>query len=188
MNNDMDEITSLQFNNLEDNLQLMIEPLKNDQEFLRYILNLNDYPLDQDYIDDNGNIVQQPDILTPYDLIKSQMITLTLFNPNILKETKVQIFFSPLQGTSSEGDPIFHNIYIVDIIVPYNFMIINSTGKLRLFRIANRISKLWNNQYLAGIGRTIMYNWKTYVVNSNYQGMTMMFKVDDSAFTDDSIE
>lgn len=185
MQNGMEEITSLQFDSIEENLQLMLQPLKSDQEFLRYVLNLNDFPLEQAYIDSSGNLKQQPDIPMPFDLVGSQTVLLTLFNQNILTNSKVQIFFSPLNGVSAEGDPIFHNKYTVDIVIPYSSMVINSTGKLRMFRIANRIAKAWGNKYIAGIGKTILYSWKTYVVDTTFQGINLMFKVDDSAFTDE---
>ena len=186
MNNGMAETTSLKFDFIEENIMSMLEPLKNNQTFLRYVLNLNDFPLGQEYCDKDGISHPQLDYDEPYDLIGTQTVLLTLFNPLILQQSKINLFFSPLKGTSKEGDPIMANKYVFDIIVPYNNMVINSTGKLRMFRIANEICREWDNQYeIAGMGKIIMYDWSTAPVDANYQGMSLYFKVDDSAFTDE---
>ena len=185
MDNEMAKITSLKFDFIESNITTMLELLKNNQTFLRYVLNLNDFPLGQEYCDKDGISHPQLDYDEPYDLIGTQTVLLTLFNPTILQTSKVNLFFSPLKGTSKEGDPIIANKYVFDIIVPYYSMVINSTGKLRMFRIANEVCREWDNKYVAGIGKTIMYDWSTAPVDANYQGMSLYFKVDDSAFTDE---
>jgi hypothetical protein len=184
MDNNMDNIESLKFDFIEDNVYAMLEPLQNDQTFLRYVLNLNDFPLFQSYMNEDGVLINQPDYELPYNLFSNQTVLLSLFNERILKDSKIYIFFSPLRGTCKEGDPIMSNKYVMSIIIPSNKMIIENSGKLRMFRIANQVCKAWDNQYITGMGRVIMYDWNTGVVNSEYQGIDLYFKIDDNAYTD----
>ena len=187
----MQKLESIGFDKVEDNLTSMLKVLENDQLFLRYVLNLNSYPLDVSYYD-NGNVVPQPDIPMSYDLVENGIVNLDLFNPIIEQNSKISIFFSPLNGISAEVDPISHDRYTIDIVVPYNLRnIVDDKGnnRLRLFRIADRIDKLWNQQYdIAGMGRLIRCSWKAYIINSSYQGINLMFKVDNSTFTDEEGE
>lgn len=180
----MEELESLKFSFVEDNTMLMLDALATNQNFLRFSQYLLNSPLENVAHDKDGNEVSQPDIITDgIGLVSNKIIFLTLFNPTIITEEKIYMFFSPFEGKNEEGQPLMHNLYIFDFIIPYSSMIMYD-NKQRIFKIANEICRSWDNQYIGGVGKTIMYKWKTAPVNAIYQGMKLYFKIDDSAFTD----
>jgi len=115
----MQQLISTKFAYIEDSIKAMLEPLKSDQNFLRLINYLSDFPYQQSYYDDAQNLVLQPDIVMPYDLIGNSDILLTLFNPLIVKDAKVYIFFSHLHFNSNDTTALIEHNFVMDIVIPY---------------------------------------------------------------------
>ena len=173
---------SLKFAFIEQNMKKMLAPLKQNQNLLRFIQYLSDFPLDLEVFDEtSGDAIPQPDIVST-DLISDKIIIPTLFNTNIVIDSKVYLYFSPLRGNIQDTrTPIFESRYIFDIICPFASYVINGTQEFRPFRIANEICKSLDCQDVAGIGQVYLYDYSLATVNANYLGMRLFFKINDIA-------
>lgn len=175
------EPISTKFSNVETDMLSILTPLKNNQTFLRMIKYLSNYPLEQQTYDTVKNVVvSQPDLPVPYDLTGDstggRLILLTLFNQNIVTEAKVYIFFSHLDFSSNESQSIIANHdYVMDILIPYQN--VQMDDKLRNIRIVDEIMKSVDNQYIAGFNQVFIKKGKDYILNANYQGVTLYFSV-----------
>jgi len=94
------ELISTKYSNIENSIKRMLSPLENNQDFIRYLLNLNDYPLDTEYYDSNDVTHPQNNFILPYDLVGTKNVLLTLFNPTIVTESKIYFFFSHINFRS----------------------------------------------------------------------------------------
>lgn len=169
---------STKYSHIEENIVKMLDPLKNDQTFLRMIKYLTPYPLEVEYYDDIGNYFAQPDIPMPYDLIGNEDISLLLFNPKIVTDSKCYLFFSHRKFNSDENNSILaKHIFVFDIVCPYAFSQIQD--KIRQDRIADQIFKAIDNQFVGGLNQVFITQGEDYVVNDIYQGLTLQIKVND---------
>jgi len=174
-------LTSTKFAYISSSIKKMLEPLKSDQTFLRMIKYMSDYPLELQYFSDDGvTTFEQPDIEMPCDLIGNKDVLLTLFNPSIVVDEKIYIFFSHLHFTSYPNSAIVEHTFVMDVVLPYH--IIQMGDKLRTEIIADEICKCIDNQNLADIGRCYVSNGDEYVVNSTYQGFRLFIKADNRRF------
>lgn len=172
------ELISTKYSNIENDIKAMLTPLKNDQTFLRMVKYLSNYPLESEiYV--NGNVVTQPDLSTPYDLVGDETVILKLFNQNIVTEAKVYIFLSHLNFNSNESQTILtkHN-YVMDILIPYQN--IQMDGQLRNVRIVDEVMKNLDNQYISGVDKVFIRKGNDYILNNNYQGVTLYISVDNA--------
>lgn len=172
------EDISTKFANVENSIKRMLAPLENNQTFLRYLLNNNNYPLESQYYDDGGVLHIQNDYILPYDLVGNKNILLTLFNQTIVTESKNYFFFSHVSFSSNENTSILvtHN-YVIDLVIPYNNIQIGD--KLRNIRLVDLIMQSIDNQYISGLGKIFITQGRDYVVNDVYQGLTLNIKVQD---------
>jgi len=175
----MQQLISQKYSHLEENIVKMLEPLKNDQTFLRMITYLTPYPLNLEYIDDSGITHPQPDIPMPFDLVGSGMISLLLFNPKIVTDAKCYLFFSHRSFSSDANvDILAKHVFTFDIICPYVFSQIND--KIRQDRIADQFIQAIDNQFIAGINQVFVNQGADYFVNDTYQGLTLTIRVNDT--------
>jgi|GEM_PF-1779860 len=177
----MQQLISTKFAYIEDSIKAMLEPLKSDQNFLRLINYLSDFPYQQSYYDDAQNLVLQPDIVMPYDLIGNGNILLTLFNPLIVKDAKVYIFFSHLHFNSNDTTALIEHNFVMDIVIPYEN--IQMGDQLRNIRICDEICRCIDNQSaIADVGRVSCNKGDSYIVNDIYEGIRLYFKADNRRF------
>jgi len=174
------QLISTKFAYIEKSIKIFISLLANNQTFLRYLLNDNDYPLEFEYYDDNGTLISQPDYPMPYPLIENKTVLLTLFNPNIITDAKVYTFFSHLDFHSNEKSANIEHVFVMDIVIPYFSVQIGD--KLRNARICDEICKCLDNQSVADIGRVFIDRGGNYIVNDVYQGTKLFIKADNRRF------
>jgi hypothetical protein len=181
---------SQKFKNIENNLKAMIQPLENSQSFLRYLKNLNDYPLEQSYYDLDGNEVSQPDIPMPYDLIENGDILFTMFQPKISTEKKVHMFFYHLRSKfydtkSGEND----GLYKIDITIPIEYVYIKGSAELRQERLSNIINECLDQQNITGTGKIFCLEGSEWIDSQEYayQGISLIFNVKDIMKTDEDL-
>ena len=172
------ELISTKYSNIENSIKRMLSPLENNQDFIRYLLNLNDYPLDTEYYDSNDVTHPQNNFILPYDLVGTKNVLLTLFNPTIVTESKIYFFFSHINFRSHEKYSMMvnHN-YVMDLVIPYN--VIQIGDKLRNIRLGDIIMQCLDNQYISGIGKIVIEQGSDYVVNNIYQGFKFIITVVD---------
>ena len=172
--------TSTKYQNIEETLKAMLEPLKNDQIFLRYLLYPSRYPLELEVYDEvTSDPKGQPDIEMPYDLIGNEDVILTLFNPTIAVLSKTRMYFSHLDFRASANSQILtEHRYSLDIVIPLNE--IQMGDKLRNVRIGDEIMKCIDNQNIPvskNMGKIFISNGQDYILDSNYQGMRFIITV-----------
>jgi len=168
---------------VDDHIQKILAPLRTSQEFLRLIYYLSEFqsPLEPYFFDENGNRVLQPDITKTWqELISDKSIVLTLFNSTILTKEKVTVFFAHLLSKYDDNSNFNDDtIYEMNIVVPYNKIMIPNTIQQRHNRIAKVVCELIDNQPIAGIGNVFCIHVSTYKENDDYEGLCLRFKVND---------
>lgn len=174
---------STKFKYIDDHITKILTPLKTSQEFLRLIYYLSEFqsPLEPYFFDESGNKIMQPDIIKTWQqLISDKTIVLTLFNSTILTKEKVTIFFSYLLAKYDDNS-LFNDdvIYEMNIVVPYNKVMIPNTIQQRHHKIANAVCQLIDNQPIAGVGNVFCIHASTYKENDDYEGLCLRFKVND---------
>lgn len=158
--------TSLKFKFIEDNLNKMLILMVNNQTIKRYIKYLDQYPLDPSLPDIADNLINKNIMLTPYD-------------PTVLTDMQVKVFFTPYKG-NLKNIPLGNDIYLIDIIVPIKYWLITGKGEIRVFRIAEEIAKMFDNQSVAGVGRVYLTDYSVYKVNDSYAGLNLLINVINS--------
>lgn len=176
----MQDRISTKFNHVEEDMIKIINKLGSDQLFVRWLKNLNQYPLELSAgFDDQGNEILQPNFALPYDLINNGDICLYLFMPKIVVDAHPYIFFSHLDFKSDDyHSALVNHSYVIDIVIPYSQITVQD--KLRNIRLIDRIMEDIDNTYLAGIGRMFIHKGRDYVVNDIYQGTTLYISIDNS--------
>ena len=166
---------SLKFKHINENGMKLLTPLLGNQIFLRYVKYLNDSPLDtpissklyENLLDKravDGNIV------------------LNGFDESVLKEAKVKIFFHPYESRSFTR--VLHSdIYIMDIVVPNKFWVLEGKGTWRAYAIAHEVSKEIDNKDIAGLGKCEITGYKQSRIGSSYTGLRLMIKVDNASIS-----
>ena len=179
-------VESLKLDFVEENLIKMLKPILENQEFLRYVKYLNDYPQDLQYTykDDMGNdiVKDQPDINA--DLVQDGTIELTFFDPVITTISEVKIFFTLLKSRLDDernGGQLTEDIYVMDILVPVQNVVVKSSGKLRPIRLANLFVKAIDNQIITGLGRVRVIEQRGYKQNGSYEGRSLFVRVRNMA-------
>lgn len=184
---------------IEKNIRKMVEPLKSDQKLLRYMLNLNDYPQELQYFDEQGNTISQPDFNIPYDLIITKEngndgqihpLSLLMFNPTIATQKQVHIFFYHLKSKfRDEKNAIGESIYRIDITIPSEFLYIENEGALRQEQICNLILSHLDQQKIAGVGYVFCEEVSEFIDNQTYgyQGLSIILKVKDISKTSNKL-
>lgn len=156
---------SFKFKHIENNLLKLLSLILNSQPILKYIYYLDNDPQ------------SKPDV-TEY-LLGTGHIVLTLYDEKILDETKVKVFFNPLQGNLKKK-PLSDLIYTLDIIIPNSKWVLAGLGELRAYRIADEFSQLIDGQMVAGVGECEITDFKAYKVGDKYSGLTLFIKVNSS--------
>ena len=159
----LETLISLKFKFIEENLSKMLILLVNNQDFKRYIVYLDKYPLDPTLPDVNDNLIGKYIFLQP-------------FSEDILEESRVMLFINPYEGDLKDIH-IGYDTYVIDIIVPIRYWLIAGKGEIRPFRIAREIANTLDNQYIAGIGRINIVKYRLFKVNELYAGLALWVNV-----------
>jgi hypothetical protein len=149
----------------------MLMLLINNQNFKRYIVYLDKYPLDPSLPDVNDNLINKNIILSP-------------FSDEILNDMQVKIFFNPYEG-NLQNVGIGYDVYVLDIIVPIKYWLISGKGEIRVFRIAKEIANVLDNQYIAGNNRVNITRYRLFKVNNSYAGLTLWINVSNATVKGD---
>jgi hypothetical protein len=158
---------------------VIVNKLGSDSLFLRWLKNLNQYPLEESVFDDLGVETLQPDFALPYDLIGNGDVCPYLWMPAIIIDAHPYIFFSHSEFKSTDTTSVLVNhSYVIDLVVPYSQIMVQD--KLRNIRIIDRIMVDLDNTYITGIGRLFIKKGRDYVVNNIYQGATLFLSIDNS--------
>ena len=157
---------SLKFTNIENNLVKLYTLLSESQNIkkLIYYLDSDDPLLEADVnidLKDNGNFL------------------LSFFDNKTETEEKVKIYLNIYDG-NLRGNAIGIINYTLDIIVPTSKWILPNTGKLRPYRICDEFAKLVDGQWIAGLGKTMITNFKSYKLNDTLSGVTLFIKTNSS--------
>jgi len=177
------QLTSTKFSYIEKTIISMLEPLKSNQKFLRLIKYLNPYPFSTEYYPNDGSNTEilQPDISMPYDLIGNKDVLLTLFNPSIVVNEKIFIFFSHLRSESYDKTALIKHTFVIDLVIGYDML--QMGDELRNIQICDEICKCWDNQsFLADVGRIALTKTDSYAINDTYEGTRMFFTADNRRF------
>lgn len=171
----MNNTNSLKFKNISKNTTKLMQTMLNNQNFLRYIYYLDKHnPLDENLPDVN-----------PME-VRENNLTLALFNPEILEETKTHIFFYPLNGTFNSNNVVAEDAYALDILIPYDYWIIDGTGELRAFAMADEIANVIDQKRVSGIGSVRIVSWNTYRITNRFVflGLSLIIKVKNPSITE----
>jgi hypothetical protein len=153
---------SLKFQHIENNLVKLFTLLYESANISKYVYYLVDNPL------------SMPDVSV--DLLENGNYILNVFDDKILQDDKVRIFLNPYNGDLRDI-PIGEITYVMDIIIPNKYWVLNGLGQLRAFRIADEFSKLVDGQYVAGLGQVNITYFKIYKVNDSYSGLSLFIKI-----------
>jgi hypothetical protein len=159
---------SMKLDKVEEHLLDMLRPINDNQNIKRYIRYLSNTPLE--------NTPEQPDI---EDSLIYDNILITPYSEKVLTESKVLLFFNPING-NLEDESVGEEIYSLDIIIPITYWILQGQGKLRAFRIGSEIAKIIDGKEITGVGKTKLKSYKCYKLNDTYAGMTLFIKVNTS--------
>lgn len=166
---------SLKFKHINENATKITDKLLKNKDFLRYIKILSDTPLEHDIPlnDLQSNMIDSRD--------SDGHIVLKEFDEDVLTETKIKIFFHPWQPQNFT-DYVYSDIYIMDIIVPSNNLILEGSGVWRTFAIAEIVAQEIDNQRVAGLGKCEIINYNEQKVNNApYTGLRLTIKVNNAA-------
>lgn len=174
---------SKKFRYVERNLNNMINKLSTNQNLIRYIKYLSDAPLEQKVYGSDGILITQPDFNLPYDLIGDGSLDLRLFNPFVEKDKRVKLFFSHRRVHFIEPKATAKTIYKLNIIVPYENEIIQTTKEIRTIRIADEVCRELDNQVIdgIGIGKIFCTRGKSYIIDNDnsYSALQLRISVKD---------
>lgn len=159
----LETLVSLKFKFIEENLSKMLGLLINNQNFKRYIVYLDKYPLDPSLPDINDNLIGKNIYLTP-------------ISEDILDTASVKVFINSYEG-NLRNNPIGYDIYVIDIVVPVRYWLISGKGEIRPFRIAREIANTLDNQYIAGTEKINITKYHIFKINESYSGLTVWLEV-----------
>lgn len=164
---------SLKFKHIGTNTVKMLMPIVNNQNFLRYLTYLTDDPLALKTYDRNGQSVNQPDITT---IPIGDTVKLTPFDPNIITESKIIVFFYPLKGDLS--NIVGTDIYELVIACPLQYFILQGSGEFRPFMMAYEIAKMLDSQSeIAGVAKIEIKNWQIFKASDSNVGLSLLIHV-----------
>lgn len=161
---------SLKFKHINENGIKMLNPLISNETFLRYIKCLSDDPLNE--------------VITPSELYsniintrsKDGNIVLGEFDETVLVESKIKIFFHPFEPDRFT-EALYSDVYIFDILIPNEYTILEGKGVWRAYAIAYEVSKIIDNQSIAGLGKCEIIRYRQSKANNNYTGLRLLIKV-----------
>jgi len=167
---------SLKFKHIGSNTVKMLMPIISNQNFLRYLTYLSDDPLAQQTYDRNGQLVNQPDI---QDIPINSSILLTPFDPTIITDLQIKVFFYPYSGNLSNF--IGTDVYEFIITCPIQFFILQGSGEYRNFLMAYEVAKMIDSKYeVVGVSKIEITNWKIFKASDTSVGLSFLINVNNS--------
>ena len=165
---------SIKFKHMGSNLVKILSPIFYNQNILRYCCYLTNNPLLLQIYNDEGQLVDQPDIQE--SLLDTKSIILTPYDPKVLTDLKVKIFCNPLEGDFRKS--INDDLYEFIILVPLKYWVLWGSGELRAFLIAYEIAKELDSQYeIAGTGKVDIIKWRRFNEGDNYAGLVLITSI-----------
>jgi hypothetical protein len=104
-----------------------------------------------------------------------------LFNPEILVETKAMLFLNPYNVRFGRGTTANDN-FLLDIVLPYKYWIIEETSELRVYSIAYQIAKTIDQKNIAGVGNIKITDCKAFKVDNTFSGVSLIFEVENATY------
>ena len=157
---------SLKFANVETHLNTIIGAILGNEDFRKYVIYLIDNPLSESVVPSEEDVMR--DVILPMP-----------FNDKLLKDN-VTVFIYP--GDMSFGGSAIGNFqFVIDIVIPNEFWLLPGMAKLRVFRIADEISKSIDQKRIAGVHENVITRAKPYSLSREFSGMTMTIPVTSNA-------
>jgi len=129
---------SPKFKFIEKSLIDILLLIVSNQNILRYIKYLNNDPLDPSLPNIQDNLINTNIILAPFD-------------KNIVEVSEVKLFFYPLRS-DLKSKALGKHIYMLDIICPIEYFLLDGRGEIRVIRIADEITQMIDQKHITGIG------------------------------------
>ena len=156
--------TSLKFKHISDNTNKLVSALLDNQDFLKWIVYLEDDPLSMPHV-------------PPQHILGNKLI-LTEFNEKILKEREIKVFLTPFRGVPHRGKVLADDVYEMNITMPNEYSYIYPYRLDRRGEIARQVTISLDQQRVAGIGEVeVGANYNMYKINETYVGMTLFITV-----------
>ena len=164
------------------NLCKILNPIKDNQNILRYLTYTNNNPLSKSLAD-----VNNPYIIWDYDYTKEQQETsrifLDLLNEDILSEDKMMVFFHPwgsedrmVRNTSAYGF-----IFIMTIVIPSSCWTLKGKRN-RAYELASEIAKEIDGKHLTDIGDIKIITDRVGKPQNGFRTLTLQIKVENVVF------
>jgi hypothetical protein len=164
---------SNKFRFIGNNLLSILQKVITNQNFLRYIKYLYNDPLSPTYSDITGRLI---------DFINSEDILLRPFDPTVLEESKVRVFFYPHRGNFPDRASSVDTLAL-DILVPWNYWILEGKSQLRAYEIAYEFCKSIDGQQVNGAGTKLVEitDWQQYKVNDQFGLLNLHLTVSNAS-------
>lgn len=160
------ERTSLKFKNMSKNTTDLIYAMLTNRNLVKYIHYIGDFdPLD----------VSLPNVKASD--VKANNFVMTHFNTKVLTEAKIILFFRPIRSKFPSGKVTSIDQYAIDIIIPYDYLVIGDTGDLRGAEISYEICQAVDLKNIAGIGNVEVTEGDSYKVNDQFEGWRLFLNV-----------
>ena len=201
-----DGSTSTLFTKIDEIITLMINEINSDEIIKRYLTFLTTQPLENKSLDKNGTVLYQYDIPSKLDI---PTVKYCISKPTATTKeyrTSEQILYSePYQDAKITGNyPVLFvhnysydcnnivgsNIYMVDILIPSEYLNVNSVGspviESRLHKIMGRIAYLFDKVSLDEVSREYLGDIEFKIVGKSME--EKINKTNDITITTISIE
>lgn len=153
---------SYKFRNTEENMKKILRILLENEDFKKYIF----------YLD--GNPLAQPDVTE--NLLKSGHILLQPFDPDILEEQRITVFFYPADFNLRKL-PLTDVTYLFIICIPTKYWLLEGFGDMRAVRIADEILMDIDQQPVAGVADVRADSGRLLAINKNHVGISLSVHV-----------
>lgn len=166
---------SLKFKHINENATKLLTPLFNNKNFLRYIKCLSDDPLNEPIsdVDLYSNLVDTRN--------QDGHFVLKHFDETILSENKIKIFFHPLKPINFTK-PLYSDIYIMEIVIPNDYWVLEGKGTWRATAMAYEIAKEIDNKEIAGLGKCYILDYDdNQSVGTSYSKLVLYIRVDNAS-------
>lgn len=140
---------SFKFRYISKHAYRLAQLIYSNQKILRYLNYLTDDPLADKTIGRNGEVIEQPDILFPFE---KSGIDLDGYDRALITETQCRMFIYPSKAKLKAETNAGKITYIIDIITPNGFKLLKGSNEYRDALIADEISRMIDGHRVTGFG------------------------------------
>ena len=150
----------------------------NNNNLLRLIYyNTND-PYSPQTLDNNNNIVNQPDITL--DSLMDINIILGDVDINILQNSKILCFLHPYRGKFSINNSTGKDTYVLDVCYPHIYFVLKGLSELRPYSIGYEFFRKIDWQNTSGVGKVILDSYVENKLDTTYGCVSFFFTISNS--------